>query len=1106
MNRLGRVCALWLLGWCMPVVFSQVHAQSDCILDVRDSGSELVVDQAGSISTEISSIPAGDTRLVGVKFEILAGMADFDGSPSPVFLPVQLTGSPDEPVEVELGLVAREAGDISVRVTWLEAPDAAAAPLQCNGQAVIPHSFDRMFTATAGARTLTLDTLSGDGQEIEVDEDSAPLVVQIESSDGSDVSGLEIQFSVDDGEVVELSDDSVLTDADGQAEISVTGLSEGEAVISAELVDADAEVAPVQFEISVTAPDNGANLDIVDGDDQDLDVGERSDALVVEASDDDGEPLVGETIAWRVEPASAAQLGFATTTTDADGETFNHVIPLQPVEFEVIAEILGVDPEDEDTSVVKFTLSAEEAAAGVNLQIVSGDDQQLQPGGAFSEPLRVFASDDAGDPLDEEFIEWRVEPPGAAVLEQPRQLTGDDGKAVNRVRALRAGDFQVIAQVADVDPEDADSSVVRFRLRASAAPPGARLAIVSGNNQSLAVNVQSEPLLVAATDAAGQPLANSAIDWRVEPAGVATLEFAANSTDATGKAQNRVRATQSGSFTVIAGLSGAGDAGASSVRFIVNFESVPNGSTLRVISGNDQNLVPGQPSAPLVVELRDGNNQPISGARLRFTGAPVGAANFDPAEAQTGSDGRASTRVAPQLPGDLIVTVTVVGDPRITVTFTISGGTAFLPGLNPNQQGVAGAIDAACPQLAGSAPPPPGGAGSDLLARCSEIVAASATRPADVQEALNQLLPDEAAPQATASLNIRDAQLRNLDVRLDALRSGARRNSLAGLTLTTKSGALPLDLFFRRVQDDADSSAEDIESGGLVSPWGAFLTGTIGRVDRDTTTNNPGFDGDTLSLTAGVDYRFNWRFVGGVALGYDDSNVELVRNSGSIDTRSLTLSLYGSYATDSDFYLDGRIGYGQLDFELERNIRYALGATPVDVTALASPEGTSKLLAVTLGRNFNSGRWNYGGYLRGEVSKIDLDGYSERVDGDGRVGRGLVVRIDARELESRTATLGFRAGFASSRSWGVLLPYSRIEWVHEFETDPQTTIARFINDPTGTPITITGEEQDDGYGNVSLGLSGVFANGRSAFLQYERRFAQDAIDRDSFTIGGRFEF
>ena len=956
----------------------------------------LTVGESGAISTGLSGAAEDDTRTVGVKFEVLQGDADFDGETGPVLVPVSLL---DGSGDAEIELVARSPGDIQVRVTWLEEPTLDAGTLTCSGATVDPHSFDLAFTAEEADRMLLLDIESGDEQEILEGEESEPLVVQVKSSDGSDTDGLLIQFEVDPSGVVVLSQSSALTDEEGVAEISVTGLRPGEAIITA----------------------------FIDEDDE-----------------EDGGPVF----------------------------------------FDI-------------------TVLAEDEVGGANLSIVAGDGQTLALNTA-SEPLIVVATDDEGGALDGEDVSWRVEPADAAVLETARTGTDGAGKSQNQVRALRAGPFEVVAEL-QTGAAAKPANVVRFALTAAQPASGARLSLVSGNNQNFAVNAFSEPLVVSASDRDGNPLVTANVNWRIEPPTAGTLDRISSVTDSTGKTQNRVQALQSGGFTVVAQLAGETDPMAA-VRFAIGAESVPVGSTLTVISGNNQGLVPGQPSEPLLVELRNGQGQPVAGALLRFTGAPVGAVNFNPPQALTGADGRASTRVAPQLPGGVTVTVTVVGDPSITTTFSIRGGTTFIPGLNANQQGVAGAIDAACPQLAGGPPPPPGGAQADLLARCSEIVGAAGARPADVSNALNQLLPDEAAPQATASLEY---------PRLATAQSGCASGCLAGRWAWQCAGRTHVQWRQRRLAPGYVCAAGAWRAGRRGRPdgrWTDFTpgacswTGTIGRVDRDTTTNNPGFDGDTLSLTGGIDYRFSNRFVGGLALGYDDNDIALVNDTGSIDTRSLTLSAYGSFSSDNNFYIDGRLAYGRLDFDLLRNIRYTIGPNPVDVTAQAAPEGDSRLLAISLGRNFNRNAWNFGGYLRGELSTIELDGYSETILNAGRDGRGLAVQIDSRELESRTATLGARLGYTSSRDWGVLLPFARVEWVHEFEDEAQTVVARFVNDPTRTAISITGEQQDDGYGNVALGLSSIFANGRSAFLQYERRFAQDAVDRDSLSIGGRFEF
>lgn len=1001
----GAQMATW--GWLhraraglvsLALLLSAGMAHAGCAISVIDSGSELTLGQPGTLSSTLDGTLEGDSRTLGVKFEVLMGAATVDGQSGPLFVPVSLSGVAGEPAEVEVALEAQAEGDILVRVTWLDGPDDQAAALTCDGSQVQPHSFDRFFSVVAGAADYDFDIVDGDAQEVVEGELGEPLVVRLSSVSGANVEGIAIEFETDSDDELTLLGGRVLTDADGEAEVLVLGGEPGLAKVTASVVDPHIQVDSLVFHLVIVEDEDGngddAVLEIITGDDQTLQVGELSAPLQVQALDADGDPLPSAQVRWQINPGDAGQLLTMLTVTDASGVSSNQVRIRREGEIEVIAQLL----------------------------------------------------DDDGMPVDEVSFE----------------LEGRNDALV-----------------------------------------GARLLLVAGNEQSFAVNANSEPMVVQVVDAAGQALANAEVEWRVEPAAAGRLGMDSTQSDANGRTENRVQALQAGAFSVVAELAD-GDGPQALVRFSFNAESVPDGSTLRLVDGDNQDLVPGTASAPLVVELRNGQGIAVVGARLRFSTTPEDAGIFDPAVAVTGADGRASTRVVPQLPGGLSVTVTVVGDPRITVTFSLRGGTSFIPGLNPNQQGVAGAIDAACPQLAAGPPPPAGSPAADLLARCSEIVAAAAGRPQDVQEALNQLLPDEAAPQATASLSIRDSQLRNLDVRMDALRGAGRGtgSALSGLQLRTNSGVLPLDLF----QSLAQGVADDLEGSGLVSPWGVFLTGTIGRVDRDSTSNNPGFDGDTLSLTGGIDYRFSNWVVAGIALGYDDNGIDLVNDSGSIDTRALTLSLYGSYASESGYYLDGRWAYGQLDFDLARNIRYRLGSNPVDVTATASPEGRSRLLAFTLGRDFNRQRWNLGAYLRGELSRIDLDGYVESIDAQGGAGQGLAIRVDRRELDSRTGTLGLRVGYSSSRSWGVLLPYGRLEWVHEFEDEVPLTIARFVNDPTGTPITFSGEAQDEGYGNVALGFTAVFAQGRSAFVQYERRYAQDNFSRQTFTVGGRFEF
>ena len=121
-------------------------------------------------------------------------------------------------------------------------------------------------------------------------------------------------------------------------------------------------------------------------------------------------------------------------------------------------------------------------------------------------------------------------------------------------------------------------------------------------------------------------------------------------------------------------------------------------------------------------------------------------------------------------------------------------------------------------------------------------------------------------------------------------------------------------------------------------------------------------------------------------------------------------------------------------------------------------------------------------------------------------GSGLTLRINARDLESRTLRFGARASYAYSADFGVFLPSLRAEWVREFQDDPQLITASFIADPNSRQISFLGSKIDNGFGNLGLSLASVLANGRSLFFDYEHRFGQDRRNQEVYSLGGRFEF
>ena len=527
--------------------------------------------------------------------------------------------------------------------------------------------------------------------------------------------------------------------------------------------------------------------------------------------------------------------------------------------------------------------------------------------------------------------------------------------------------------------------------------------------------------------------------------------------------------------------------------------------TLTIVSGNNQTLVPTQPSQPLVVRATDAQGAPLAGATIEWSSSNA-TAGFA-ATTQTDSKGESSNRLTAILPGNYTLNAEIVGAQNgANVNFIFVNGVANLGALTPVQAAVGHAIDVACPALATS-PTPISSQQTDFLQRCSEIVvnASSSAVPA----ALDAMANNKTQPQSQMASNVQISQASNLDARMSALRLGATGISLGGLAVTNNGKSVPLAMLGDAFHKDP---AQGGEVGGEFSRWGFFANGMISNGSFAANESRPGFDYDGASLTAGFDYRFSDAFVAGVAFGYNHDKSDLDLNSGKIDGDGYSLNGYMTWYHGNDFYVQASVEFTRLDFDLSRNIIYqiaALGAgggtTSVNQVAKASPSGDLESLNVTLGRDFNNGAFAFSPYLRGAYSHLSLDGFTETIASSGP-GFGLATQVDSRSKVTEIGTLGSLFSYTSSQNWGVLVPNARLEYSHDFRSDPQTVVSRFVSDPTHTDIIVNDPRLDHNFYEIGLGLNAVWPQGRSGYIAYEYIGGLTGAHLNRFEAGFRIEF
>lgn len=726
------------------------------------------------------------------------------------------------------------------------------------------------------------------------------------------------------------------------------------------------------------------------------------------------------------------------------------------------------------------------------LRVVSGNNQTGATNTSAIRPLAVQLTAN-GTPVANQAVSWTVTS-GHATLSATSTLTDSNGNAsVNFTFGQSAGPITIGASVG--------ASQISFS--ATAYSPTAT--IISGGSQSGAVGSVLQPFVVqiGGADGTAGP-ANVAVNWSIIQGG-GTLAAAQTLTDASGKTSNTLTlGPNPGSNVVQAAVAGGG-----SITFtaIATPNLQASGAVFSIVSGNNQALVPGQPSQPLVVKVAASDGTPIPGAAIQWSVTGATGSLASPATT-TGTDGTSQNTLTVVLPGNYTVSAQLAGVGSIApLTFKFGNGVANLPGLSPGQAGVAAAIDKACPALATSTTPltPPQ---QDFLQRCSELVVGSGTNPQQVPGALDAMLNNKALPQRNMAQGVQMGQINNLNTRFAELRQGATGFSAGGLTFNQDGRGLPLAMLgdlFRK-----DPAAND-EVGKDFSRWGFFATGMIERGGFDATAAGPGFDFRNASLTAGVDYRFNDSFVAGVALGYNQNHSSYDANAGKADVDGYNLTGYFSWY-HGNWYVEGSVILDQLDYDLSRNIAYQIaslsggGTTTVAQTATASPSGNQNSFSMSAGRDFNNKAWTFSPYLRGVYSRLSLDGFSESMSDPNAPGAGLGTSVASRSMNSLLGVAGARVSYTVSTDWGVLIPNAVVEWNHEFRNDPQEVVVRFLADPTQTPVSLTDQAPDSNYFNIGFGLNAVFAQGRSAYVYYEHMAGYTGAHADRLSLGIRIEF
>ena len=258
-----------------------------------------------------------------------------------------------------------------------------------------------------------------------------------------------------------------------------------------------------------------------------------------------------------------------------------------------------------------------------------------------------------------------------------------------------------------------------------------------------------------------------------------------------------------------------------------------------------------------------------------------------------------------------------------------------------------------------------------------------------------------------------------------------------------------------------------------------WLNSSFTSFDNDFSRTK--YDGQMQMLMAGYDHTADDRFVYGVAVSYETSDIDTRFNSGNQEVDGFSINPYFSYLMSDAWSIDLSLGFGDFDIEQYRS---EAGANPAPPPILAVNSVTSEFsttrqfLASNLTYGNLRGNWYLSGWLGLMLARKDQDGYSESDD----------TEVESQDLDIERWSLGGEAAYGDGDAetyFGLI-----------FEKDNDIDQVEFA----------TGEqpEYDDETMLLSLGWR-YFGRNLTANIELSSRLLADDVSENTFSSTLRLE-
>ncbi len=258
------------------------------------------------------------------------------------------------------------------------------------------------------------------------------------------------------------------------------------------------------------------------------------------------------------------------------------------------------------------------------------------------------------------------------------------------------------------------------------------------------------------------------------------------------------------------------------------------------------------------------------------------------------------------------------------------------------------------------------------------------------------------------------------------------------------------------------------------------LWGNYSYTDYDNDLSSIAYDGRSHGLLGGIDFSLWKNTILGVAVGYDDSDIDTTFNGGEQSSNTFTIAPYFAAVLNDTFSIDFSAGYSNVDYD---QYRIVPGTT---TTASSDPGGYKWFGAMNLNAVTYYENWIIGGRIGGLWAKSTVEDFTETYS-DGT----LPTAVGEDEISVGTASIAVDIAYSMQNNYE---PFLNVSYQNDFSFQ-KATVA-------------TGPQPSNDTDDIlmTLGVRYFNKNGVSGNIEYGTRFGREDFSEDKFSATVRVDF